>query len=52
MKEQMRMLQVDEALATVLFAAADHAAPRAAPLHAALGLVLTEDGRTASTASR
>ena len=45
MNEQMRMLQVDEA-------AADHAAPRAAPLHAALGLVLTEDGRTASTASR
>jgi gephyrin len=46
------MLQVDEALATVLSVAADHAAPRAVLLHVALGLVLTEDRQTASTASR
>jgi len=39
------MLQVEEALAAVLSAAAGHAAPRAVPLHDALGLVLAEDVR-------
>ncbi|XP_066348312.1 molybdopterin biosynthesis protein CNX1-like isoform X2 [Miscanthus floridulus] len=37
------MLQVEAALAAVLSAAASHAAPRAVPLHDALGLVLAED---------
>lgn len=37
------MLQVEEALAAVLSAAAGHAAPHAVPLQGALGLVLAED---------
>ena len=37
------MLQVEEALAAVLSAAAGHAEPHAVPLQGALGLVLAED---------
>lgn len=44
-EQEAEMLQVEEALAAVLSAAAGHASPRGVPLHDALGLVLAEDVR-------